>query len=186
MSHMKQTNTNSPHIIIPMGIPGSGKSFFAEHFADTFKSPIISYERLNKDFTDTELILKVSKCLLKELLKTRQTIIYDGRTDSVAERELIAKISIKNGYEPLFVWVQTEVSIAKKRSIKPTDGKTPITAEQFDSKLKAFNAPAQKEKTIVISGKQDYTSQLKIVLNHLADQPTITNNERTIRYNVTR
>lgn len=183
---MKQTSTNSPHIIITIGIPGAGKSFFAEHFSDTFKAPIISHEQLYKDFNDEKLIFKISKYLLKELLKTRQTIIYDGKTDSTSDRDTVAKLAIKNGYEPLFVWIQTEISIAKKRSIKPTDDKTPITAEQFDLRLKSFNTPTQKEKMIVISGKQDHASQLKIVLKHLADQPTTTNNERVTRYNITR
>jgi len=46
---MKPLSLSKPHVIVTVGIPGSGKSFFAEHFAATFKAPLISGERIRKE-----------------------------------------------------------------------------------------------------------------------------------------
>lgn len=174
---MESLNLNKPHSIILVGIPGSGKSFFAEQFADTFKAPIISFDQLRQElfniptFNKNEdiIISRVAAYMLKEVLKTGQTIIYDGQTNLRTERALIAKKSREAGYEPLFVWVQTELSTAKKRALRSGTNKPALSIEQFNNKLKQFSAPHQIEKAIVISGKHTYASQLKIILKHLVE-----------------
>ena len=169
---MKSLSLSKPHVIVMVGIPGSGKSFFAEHFAGTFNAPIINYARLHKELfgsstnnSENEAIInKVANYLFDEVLKTGRTIVYDGQTDLRTERAIIAKKSRDAGYEPLLVWVQTESVTAKKRAIK-----THLSAEQFDHAMKRFSAPHQSEKAIVISGKHTYNSQLKIILKHLVE-----------------
>jgi predicted kinase len=160
-----------------VGIPGSGKSFFADSFAETFKAPIVSFNRLRKDLfkaptiskTEEEITSRIANDFLGEILKTERTVIYDGNANSRTDRDLIIKKARSFGYEPLFVWVQTEAITAKKRSTKPTDAKLAITPDQFDTKLKQFTAPGRTENTIVISGKHTYPSQLKIVLRYLIE-----------------
>jgi len=192
---MKSLNLDNPYLIVMVGIPGSGKSFFAENFSNTLKAPLISFDRLRKELSkipiqntkEEETIKRVSAYMLDESLKTSKTIIYDGAADTLFERDLLNKKAQKMGYNPLFVWVQTEIMTAKKRAVKPTDNKISMNSEQYESKLKRFNVPNRTEKTIVISGKHTYTSQLKIVLNNLTEIPqqkdttiqVITNN-RTI------
>ncbi len=171
---MKPTGTNKPHLIVTVGIPGSGKSFFAEHFADTFKAPIVSFDRLYKELSSDigwKDIQKVANYMLGEMLKTKQTIIYEGPTDLKTYRIDISKQARSAGYEPLFIWIQTEPATARKRATKPTNDRPALTDEQFDASWKRFNAPDQSEKTIVISGKYTYASQLKIVLKHLVNKP---------------
>lgn len=174
---MKSLNLGKPHLIVMVGIPGSGKSFFAENFSNTFKAPIISFGRLRKELfdkptqnsKDEEIVKRVANYMLDESLKTSQTVIYDGPADLLSERDLITKKAKKMDYDPLFIWVQTELMTAKKRIIKPIDGKISLSPEQFDAKLKRFSAPNRTEKTIVISGKHTYASQLKIVLKNLVE-----------------
>lgn len=172
---MKPSGTNKPHLIITVGIPGSGKSFFAEHFADTFKAPIVSFDRLYQGLSfnvDWKDIQKVANYMLDEMLKTKQTIIYEGPTDLKAYRTDISKKARNAGYEPLFIWIQTEPATARRRATKPTNNRPALTNDQFDASLKRFNSPNQSEKAIVISGKYTYASQLKIVLKHLASEAT--------------
>jgi len=68
-------------------VTGIWKKFFAEHFAETFKAPIVSYERLKllkrqQDIDGDGVVDDYAKYILKEIMKTSQTIIYDGLTNS--------------------------------------------------------------------------------------------------------
>jgi len=180
---MKSLNLTKPHLIIMVGIPGAGKSFFAEHFTDTFKAPIVSSEKMRRElfklpkFSKEEdlIISKITNCMLDQVLKTNRTIVYVGKTSSETDRAVISKKAREADYEPLFIWVQTEPAAAKKRAIKRTDGLSTITADQFDLSLKKFSTPIHKKNTIVISGKHTYPSQLKIVLKRLAGPQEKTN-----------
>jgi predicted kinase len=174
---MKSSEANKPHLIVTVGIPGAGKSFFAEHFADIFKAPIISFDLLrrqiftNPAFNDDEdeIIARVANHVLDEVLKTKRTTIYEGRSSLRADRLAIAKKAREAGYDPLFVWVQTEPNSARLRATKASIEKPAISNEQFEHLVKKFTAPNPAEKPIVISGKHTFASQLKIVLKHLIE-----------------
>ncbi len=177
LSYMKPLQLNKPHIIVMVGIPGSGKSFFAEHFADTFNASLVSFDKIRTNLFQTptrsnaeqSAIRRVADYMTSELLKTGRTIIYDGATESRTDRMAIARLAREAGYETLLVWVQTESVSAKQRATKPTRDKQHLTADQFDSIVKRFTAPNTSEKVVVISGKHTYPSQLKIVLKNLVE-----------------
>jgi len=174
---MKPLSLSKPHVIITIGIPGSGKSFFAEHFATSFKAPIVSFERVRKELIESptlssgedKIVNKITNYLLEEVLKTGRTVVYDGQTGLRIERVTIVKKARDAGYEPLFVWIQTDLTTAKKRATRHTAGKITMTDEQFDNKMKRFSAPHFTEKAIVVSGMHTYNSQLKIVLKRLVE-----------------
>lgn len=179
---MKPLSLASPHLIVMVGIPGSGKSFFAEHFASTFNTPYVSYSELSHEIfgnstlstKDASVAAKVSNYMLEQLLKTGQTVVYEGPTEIKNVRIALSKIAKDNGYTPLFVWVQTESSAARIRATKKQDNRAYLSDDQFDATLRRFTAPSGTEKAIVISGKHTYASQLKIVLKHL----TVSRTER--------
>lgn len=181
---MKQLALSEPHVIMMVGIPGSGKSFFANHFANTFNAPIISYQNIRdslfkkpQDYrSETLAVKKVARILLPELLKTKQTFIYDGPLESRQERDHIAKLVRGEGYKPVLLWVQTESSAAKDRATKRTKDGRYLTNDEFDAVLKSFTPPIKSEGPIVISGKHTYASQLKIVLKHLTEPRAKANN----------
>ncbi|HUC96713.1 MAG TPA: AAA family ATPase [Candidatus Saccharimonadales bacterium] len=185
---MKPSETTKPHLIIMVGIPCSGKSFFAEHFAETFKAPIVSYDHLRKQifsnptFTEDEndIIKKVSDHVLSEVLKTKKTVIFEGQTGLRSERFDIEKKARGAGYEPLLIWVQTETLAAQKRATKSSLEKPSLTIDEFNAKLKKFSAPNKNEKVIVISGKHTYASQLKIVLKHLIQPHAETDEQKNM------
>ena len=172
---MKPLSLNTPHLIVMVGIPGAGKTFFAEHFSETFKAPYVNFERLRSELfneptynaKEKAIISRVSNYLLDELFKTGQTIVLEVPSSTKAERQAITRRAKDNGYEPLIVWVQTESSSAKARSTKAVKGKHMMSSEVFDSAIKTFSAPGASESPIVISGKHTYASQLKIVLSRL-------------------
>lgn len=173
---MRTLSLNKPHLIVMVGIPGAGKSFFAEHFAQTFNAPIVSYDQLRVllfsdptyDTDEQKTIGQVANHMLLELFKSERTILYEGPSDLRTERSAISKLAREAGYETLFVWVQTESTSAKARALKSKDNGI-SSAEDFNVRIKKFSAPHQSEHAVVISGKHTYASQLKIILKRLVE-----------------
>jgi predicted kinase len=167
---MKSLSLAQPHIIIMVGVPGSGKSFFAESFAETFNAPYVSLEKIipltNSDSDASSLF----NAQITELLKTRQSIIIEGETDTRTEREKLARKAKLAGYESLLVWVQTDPTTAKTRSVRTSKNKInrTLTADEYDRIVKRFTPPNTIENPTVISGKHTYATQAKIVLKKLS------------------
>jgi predicted kinase len=169
---MKSLSLSRPHMIIMVGIPGSGKSFFAEKFANTFNAPYVSREkivlRLGYDAKEVDL---VAHDQLDELFKTQQSIIVDGLADTRPARgELIVKAR-RAKYDTLLIWVQTDAATAKGRSTKRSGEGTHriLSADEYDQATKRFMSPTAIEKPVVISGKHTYATQAKIILKKLSE-----------------
>src|ERR1044072_5166901 len=117
LSYMKSLSLSKPHLIVVVGIPGSGKSFFANKFAATFHAPLVSHEKivvyLGQEAPEAE---PIARDQLDELLKTKQTVIVDGIADNRTVRSELARAAKTAGYEMLLVWVQTDPPTARTRS----------------------------------------------------------------------
>lgn len=158
---MKPLALNKPHLLIMTGLPGSGKSHFAVQFSKTFKSPYVSFDQLFKLSDDNERLAgSYMKHLLSELFKTNHTIIVDGLASSKSNRLELKHLADLAGYQPLFIWVQTDEATIKTRLKKsPSSGRL----------ISKFSAPEATEKPIiVISGKHTYPTQAKTILRYLA------------------
>ena len=156
-------------MIIMVGIPGSGKSAFAERFADTFKAPILNRTKLQKDLQlDSEQVDSLAEVILKEFMKTKKTILLEGGLDNKKYRADLMKYFIKQGYRPLVVWVQTDTSEARRRALKSYPVGSGISDDEFETTVEDFDAPEPAEKAVVVSGKHTYATQLKSVLKQIA------------------
>lgn len=154
-----------------VGIPGAGKSTFAEHFSKTFQAPLINQKTLQYDINlSPEAAEKVASHMLEELLKTNRTLIYEGPTFTKVSRTDFIKKAVGAGYLPLLVWVQTESLEAKRRAMRKQKNGSQLTSDEFDTAIQRFTPPGVQEKAVVISGKHTYASQLKIVLKRLAGE----------------
>jgi len=166
---MKPLTPAIPHAIIMMGIPGSGKSTFAERFAETFQAPIINMPTLMRESgLPSAKANLIAKSLLKEIIKTKRTFIFEGNTHTQDLRADLIRDLTKKGYKTLLVWVQTDTTESLRRALKPHPKGSSMTNEEFDAAIDAFEPPQKKEKFIVISGKHTFGTQLKIVLKQLA------------------
>lgn len=174
---MKSLSLSKPHLLVMVGVPGAGKSSFAEHFAETFTAPIVNWDTIRAELfneptysKDEQVIIgRVADYMLDELLKTQRTIVYEGAADARSERQALAKRARAAGYEVLFVWVQTDSATAQQRATKKKRDSVSMTAEQFEAATKRFTQPNHTEPLVVISGKHTYASQLKIVLKRLVE-----------------
>ncbi|MBI3889304.1 hypothetical protein HY312_01855 [Candidatus Saccharibacteria bacterium] len=41
---MKSLNLTKPHLIVVVGIPGAGKTYFGQQFSTTFNAPYLKYD----------------------------------------------------------------------------------------------------------------------------------------------
>lgn len=181
LGRMKSLSLSRPLVIMVVGIPGSGKSFFARQFADTFSAPIVSYDKLRSSIfpdptfsrDEEALIQDIADYETNELLKTHKTFIIDGGANTRAERIAIERQVKTHDYHTLIVWVQTDEPTSRMRATKRSNKRktdewnVSITDELFNLQVKRLNAPLRIEQQVVISGKHTYATQAKVVLKKL-------------------
>ena len=160
---MKSLSVSAPHIVAMAGIPGAGKTQFAEQFADMFTAPFISYPQLVALSDNPSASAEVALDLLTEVMKTKQTIIFEGLTEKQAERIDLTKFAKRYGYHVLFVWVQADQNAAKQRLAKH------LSAATYDTLVKDFEPLEEAENHLVISGHHTYTTQARTVLKRLSE-----------------
>lgn len=170
LSYMKSLSLSQPHVIVMVGVPGSGKSFFAEKFSETFNAPFASLEKIIPFAKSTTAANTVFEQHIDQLLKTRQSLVVEGIATSRVGRDAFVRKAKAAHYEVLFVWVQTDPATAKARALrKGRDSDAfALSSEQFDKAVRQFTAPTTLEKPIVISGKHTYATQAKAVLKRLS------------------
>ncbi|HEX7483922.1 MAG TPA: AAA family ATPase [Candidatus Saccharimonadales bacterium] len=166
---MKSLSLSQPHVIVMVGVPGSGKSFFAEKFSETFNAPYACLEKITPFAKSATAANHIFEQQVSELLKTRQSIIVEGIAAGRIARDTFVRKAKAAHYEILFVWVQTDPATAKSRALrKAKDSDMTLTSDQYDKIVRQFNAPTAIEKSLVISGKHTYATQAKVVLKRLS------------------
>jgi gluconate kinase len=149
-----------------VGLPGSGKSFFASQFAATFNAPYIDSLSVEEYARDAEGAGAIITLIMGEIAKTHQTFIFEGNADTRTRRAEFAKWARQLGYQPLFIWTQVDHVTSRDRTAK---AKT-MSQTDFEHANRTFSAPHADEKAIVISGKHTFASQAKVVLAHLSKE----------------
>lgn len=161
---MKSLSLHKPHAIIMVGVTGSGKTFFAKKFAETFNAPYVGLEDILPFAYDYAAAQELVYNQLEQLVKTNLSIVVDGDTASRQNRTELARAIRDVGYVPMIVWVQTDPETAQQRISRDKNKRS----VDFDAQMKRFSPPHPSEKPVVISGKHTYASQAKIVLKHLS------------------
>lgn len=172
---MRSLNSTFPHLIVMAGIPGSGKTSFAEQFAETFSAPFISYPQLLSISHDTSSASDIAIDLLIEVMKTRQAIIFEGETATAVKRAELTKFAQKHKYQVLFIWVQTDYSTAKARLAKQ------LSSSDYDQLAEQFEPLEERENHVVISGRHTYSTQVRAVLKRLSPQQKNPSDRSTAR-----
>ena len=186
---MKSLSLQRPLVMLVIGEPGSGKSFFARQFVEMFGAPLVSFDQLQfRLFSEptysqeeSTIVTDVMKIQIEELVKTQKLFIVDGGMNSRVSRHNIQQLTKDKGYDTLVVWVQTDQATAKKRALQRDRRRSgdnlnhSLSEDQFESIAKRLTPPQSREDVIVISGKHTFSSQARTVLKRLAanreDQP---------------
>ena len=163
---MKSLHLTDPHAIMMVGLPGSGKSFFAKQFAETFHMPCIDSRAFASFTKDTPSLQEITAIVANEIVKTGQSFVYEGFTDSRTVRTEFCKWVRKHGYKPIIVWVQVDSETAQDRTLKAYD----MTPGDYEEIARKFSPPHASETPVVISGKHTYATQVKAVLSRLTKE----------------
>ncbi len=150
---MKSLNLARPQLLMIVGNPGAGKSFFARQFSETFDAPVIAADRIRYElFTaptfssdENDLVNRMGSYFTDELLKTKRSFVVDGGCNTRADRLRLAQLARKAGYDAIVIWVQTDAATCRARALKRNpkrsidDKFSPSLSEQiFDAQAKRF------------------------------------------------
>lgn len=181
---MEALTLSSPMIIEVVGLPGSGKSFFAIQFANTFGAALVSQDKIrwtlfaHHTYSENEnaMVEQVADLMITELLRTKKTFVLDGGYNTATSRHLLANRARKNGYRVLTIVVQTDEPTSERRATKRSDKKPgdrykqSLTKEQFEQAKRQYEEPSTTQSdVVVISGKHTYNTQAKIVLRKMIE-----------------
>ncbi len=181
---MEALTLSSPMIIEVVGLPGSGKSFFANQFANTFGAALVSQDKIrwtlfaHHTYSDNEnaMVEQVADLLITELLRTKKTFVLDGGYNTSAARHTLANVARRHGYRVLTIVVQTDEPTSKRRATKRSEKKPgdrykqSLTDAQFEQAKSEYEEPSTTAPdVVVISGKHTYNTQAKIVLRKMIE-----------------
>lgn len=181
---MGKLNLSQPLAIMVLGLPGAGKSFFANNFANTFGAAEVNLDKIRWTLFTTHtysnnenaMVDQVANLLTAEFLRTKQTFVLDGGCNSRRRRDAFTHIAEKAGFRVILVDVQTDTPTAKARAThrlaKNTGDqyKQSLSATQFANFAKAYDIPKTSNKNVVvISGKHSARMQLRTVLKKIIE-----------------
>lgn len=178
---MKSLSLSRPLIIMVIGLPGSGKSFFARQFSNMFMAPLVSTnfvrhsmnEESKYDANEDAVVNAITGNEVKELIKTGKSFIIDGGVNNRAARLSVERLANKHDYGCLTIWVQTDEPTSLSRSLKRKSSRltdaynSTMDIRTFKKYKQQFTNPTPTENTVVISGKHTYATQARIVLKKL-------------------
>lgn len=181
LRYMKSLSLARPLVLIMIGVPGAGKSFFARQFADTFNAPLVSedyirasiFENPGYNREENSLVQAIFLQQITELLKTQRTFLIDGGMNARAERYELKKQVHDRGYGTLTIWVQTDEATSRFRSTRRSTRRRgdaynqSLSEQQFSHLAKRLAGPSAQEDYVVISGKHTYATQARAVLKKI-------------------
>lgn len=176
---MKELTTTKPLVLGLIGLPGAGKSHFAQEFSKMFGAPVIEADLLRRSLFGDSAVPKNLESGMKtaywaladELFKSKKIFVLDGHLDSYAGRGDARARAKKAGYDIMWLWLQTSESVAEDRATKRKRGATNTlhTTETFARALGAFEPPRPSEPHVVTSGQRTFSSQVRPVLKKIAE-----------------
>lgn len=170
-----------PFLIVFLGFPGSGKTYFSKRLADKLGAVTLNSDALRISmFGSPEKIEQIRTndrsrlyddvfgamdYAARQTLLAGHSVIYDAQQTKRENRRNIEKIAQESGAMPLLVWIKTSRETALRRgqerearddSHQYTADKMKYLIDHFDS---ATDLPEPTENTIEISGELTFEEQ---------------------------
>lgn len=162
---MEGNKKAKPRAILVFGAPCSGKTTFAERFAQKFGLAYYNLHELEDEYGFSRDGIFV---VLEQVMKTKATIIIEGGLDTERDRADIRNSLRSHGYEPALIWVQTDMATIRMR-LKSRYRSVAKAKKAYDEAISIMEAPTDIEKPIILSGKHTFETQTKHVIKGLAE-----------------
>ena len=162
-------------IIAVCGLPGSGKSFFAERLAGDLNAAYLSSDRLRKSLVESprhtpeekQLVYNSLFQLVRDLAKSGETVIVDATFHKAERRSQIAALS--KVAKVVFIEVKAEEEIVKERTSRDRD----YSDADFEvyRKIKAESEEFTQPHLVLESTNDNISNMLKTAHDHLKNLP---------------
>lgn len=158
-------------VVIVMGLPGSGKSYFAEKLAATLHAVYVNSDRLRKDMfpvrtytpEEKQAVYDRMHYLMREAGLQNTDIVLDGTFYLNNIREQFAQSATIR-----FIEVITSPDIARERLQQPrTDSEADLNVYQL---IKTQWEPMEEEHLVLHSTNDNITGMLQEATNYLLKQ----------------
>ena len=156
---------NKSRAILVFGAPGSGKTTFAQKFAEKYN---LAYYDLKEICDEYDITPALALNIVSLITRTRQSIIIEGLLDTEKERTEIRNVLRAAGYTPALVWIQTDFSTLRLR-LKSKHHSVAKAKDIYDKAVAEMESPADFEKPIILSGKHTFETQTRHTLAGLAE-----------------
>lgn len=158
-------------VVIVMGLPGSGKSYFAEKLATTLHADYVNSDRLRKEMfpvrtytpEEKQAVYDRMHYLMQEAILLQKDIVLDGTFYLQQIREPFSSNAAVR-----FIEVITSPALTEERLQQPrTDSEADLHVYQL---LKTQWEPLQEEHLVLHSTNDNITGMLQQATNYLLRQ----------------
>jgi predicted kinase len=134
-------NKSKSRALLVFGAPCSGKTTFAEKFANKFG---LAFFNIDEIAVKGALSRPNVLLLLEQITKTRATVVLEGGIGTEKKRDEIREVFKNAGYEVSLIWIQTDINTLRARMKKRF--KTVAEAKSaFDDAAAKLEAPTESE-----------------------------------------
>lgn len=177
----ESSNSVKPKLLLLVGIPGAGKTFFAEKFSDEYQIPFLNLndwrymlvDQPSFDRQEDAKLFSFGQAILQQFFKTHKSVMIEGGLDSRADRQRYLQLARQHGYESMVIWVQNVEQESRWRATR-LNKKMPkrhlIDDRVFEDIKARFTPPNLTEKPVVISGKHAFSTQYRTVLKRIVER----------------
>lgn len=178
---MPSKQTPQPLLVVFLGFPGSGKTYFATRLAEKLKAVTLNSDALRISmFGSLEAIEHIRQTqrprlyddvfgamdyATKQVLRAGHSVVYDAQQTKRRDRKHIEKVAAAVGAIPILVWIKTSPEVALRRgqerkaredSHQYTEEKMKMLVGRFD---KVTDLPEADENVIEINGELPFQEQ---------------------------
>lgn len=180
-----------PLLIMFIGFPGSGKTYFATHLSTKLKAVTLnsdalrvamfgSLERIEeiRQSDQSRLYADVFNAMdyaARKALEAGHSVVYDAQQTKRVNRQGLEKLAHDVGATPVLVWMKTDPKVAIQRGVtrearadshQYAPDKMNMLVERF---ARVTDMPVESENLIVIDGELPFDKQCDIFMSGVGD-----------------
>ena len=183
MSTEVSSHTERQLLVMMLGVPGAGKSYFARNLAEQ-----LDMTRVTADEVRTRLygsieaahtperkldVFRIVNQEMEQSLRSGESVVRDNQNNHRRDRDMCRKLAQEVGAHAIIVWVQTPQALAIQRCGERSAAVDQIQWDEteatrhYNNSLQAIERPTPDEACIQIDGTADFEEQFKVFSSNL-------------------